>query len=97
MMRTAAAYDGSEEAIAYTGFYYADHMYENPDVKLLSVDGTAPSVKSIQSGKYPLTNEFYIVLRSDEPSGSPARQLRDWLLSRDGSLFMANLGYIPLK
>ena len=97
MMRGTAVYNGSEESIGYTVFYYADQMYQNPAIKLLSVDGTAPSAKSIQSGNYPLINDFYAVIRAAEPIGSPARQLRDWLLTAEGSQFLTGLGYISIN
>ena len=93
----AAPYDGSDGAIGFSVFYYASLMYANPDIKILSVDGIVPSNESIQDGSYPLVNNFYVVIRADEPENSPARLLRDWLLSAEGNELLYEAGYVPVK
>lgn len=97
LIEAVAEYDGSGGAIGYSVYYYASLMYANPDLKLLSVDGAAPSAESIKSGKYPLINDFYAVIRADETQNSPARLLRDWLLTDKGSELLAKDNYIPVR
>ena len=92
-----AQYDGSGGAIGYSVYYYAQLMYTNPDLKLLSVDGVQPTAETIGSGAYPLLNDFYVVIRSGEPEGSPARLLRDWLLSDTAAAAMKEEQYIPIQ
>lgn len=92
-----AAYDETGGAIGYSVYYYAKEMYANPNLKLLAVDGTEPSIETIGSGKYPLTNEFYVVIREEEPEGSPARLLRDWLLTDAGRELVSQAGYAPIQ
>lgn len=96
LIDSIATYDGTGGAIGYSVYYYAKEMYANPDLKLLAVDGVEPSVETIGSGKYPLTNEFYVVIREDEPDNSPARLLRDWLLTDAGRELIAKAGYAPV-
>lgn len=96
LIDAVAAFDGSGGAIGYSVYYYASLMYENPDLKLLAVDGVAPSGESIGDGSYPLCNEFYVVIRADEPEGSPARLLRDWLLTDAGAKIMEESGYVVI-
>lgn len=91
-----AEYDGSGGAIGYSVFYYAKEMYANPDVRLISVDGVMPSAQTIGDGTYPLLNDFYVAIRADEPQDSPARLLRDWLLSDSGRDLMVEAGYVPV-
>ena len=96
LIEEVAAFDGSGGAIGYSVFYYADLMFANPDLKLLSVDGIQPSNDSIQSGDYPLVNDFYIVIRADEPEDSPARLLRDWFLSDEGTALLVEENYVAI-
>ena len=41
-------------------------------------------------------NEFYVAIRADEPEDSPARLLRDWILSDEGKAAIIKAGYIPV-
>jgi phosphate transport system substrate-binding protein len=91
-----SAYDGSGGAIGFSVFYYANLMYGAPNLKLLEVDGVAPSAESIGDGSYPLTNEFYAVINKAEPEDSPARKIRDWLLTGAGKDFMRANNYVPV-
>ena len=69
-------------------------MYANPDVKVLSVDGIAPTIENIQNGSYPFVANFYAVTNG-VPSGN-ARVLIDWILSPQGQWIIEETGYVPL-
>ena len=97
LLEGVADYDGSGGAIGYSVFYYASMMYANPNIKLLSVNGVAPSTESIRNGSYPLTNEFYVVIRASEPEDSPVRQMRDWLLTEEGGRLLTEAGYVSIR
>ena len=38
----------------------------------------------------------YVAIRADEPEDSPARLLRDWILSDEGKAAIIKAGYIPV-
>lgn len=97
LIEAVAAYDGSGGAIGYSVYYYANQMYANPDIKLLSLDGIAPSFETIKNGQYPLVNDFYVVIRADEPQDSAARLLRDWLLTDEGTELLVATNYVPIR
>lgn len=65
-------YDNSPAAIGYTVYYYAHDMEMAQGLKLLSIDGTAPSPDTIRSGEYPFLNPYYAVMDKDEAEDSPA-------------------------
>ena len=92
-----ARYNNEGNALGYSVFYYASYMYQQPGLKMLAVDGVMPSDTTIVDGSYPLLNEYYVVIRANEPSDSPARQLRDWLLSEEGKAAIEKAGYIPVQ
>jgi phosphate transport system substrate-binding protein len=96
LMDVLSEYDGSGGAIGYSVFYYANLMYEKPNLKLLEVDGTAPTAESIGKGGYPLTNEFYAVINKSAPQDSPERLIRDWLVTEEGRGFMRENNYVPI-
>ena len=91
-----ARYNNEGNALGYSVFYYANYMYQQPGLRFLQVDGVAPSDETIADGSYPLLNEYYVVIRADEPADSPARQLRDWILSDEGKAALVKAGYIPM-
>ncbi|NBC10305.1 MAG: hypothetical protein GVY24_01035 [Planctomycetes bacterium] len=65
--------------------------------RMLAIDGVEPTPQAIADGQYPLTCPVYIVIRKQTPADSPARRLRDWLLTPDGQNLIAAIGYVPLK
>ncbi len=91
-----ARYNNEGNALGYSVFYYANYMYQQPGLRFLQVDSVAPSDETIANGSYPLLNEYYVVIRADEPADSPARQLRDWILSDEGKAALVKAGYIPV-
>ena len=94
LIDSVAAFDGSGSAIGFSVYYYANLMHANPALKLISVDGVEPTNKSIESAQYPLTNDFYVVIRKSEPADSPVRALRDWLLSDEGRAILEDENYV---
>ena len=65
-------------AIGYSIMTYLHDVFNNKDVFLMGINGVAPSVESVSDNTYPLTLQDCVVIRSDEPDGSPARRLYDW-------------------
>ena len=94
MKQVSVEWRGVQPAIGYSYRYYATTMYANPDAKLLSVNGAAPSIENIQNGSYPFVADFYAVTNG-EPTGS-AKQLIEWILSPQGQEIIEKTGYIPL-
>ena len=95
LVDAVASYRNTADAIGYSVYYYVTEMYVQQGIKLLAVDGVAPSNQSIASGDYPYTQYNYAVVRADEPDTSPARQLFNYLTTEEGEAFMAEQGYVP--
>lgn len=90
-----ASYRNTADAIGYSVYYYAVNMYMQSGVKLLSVNDVAPTNETIASSAYPFTQQFYAVIRADEPADSPARLLYNWLTTDEGRDLIAGAGYVP--
>jgi len=96
LVEAISGYDNSDQALGYSYYFYVNEMYVRDGVKLISVDGIAPTPETIADGSYPYTTAYYAVLRSDEPADSAARELLDWVLSDDGQAAAKEAGYVPL-
>ncbi|MDR1564745.1 MAG: substrate-binding domain-containing protein [Oscillospiraceae bacterium] len=92
----SAEYGNEKNGIGYSVYYYIHNMYSVPEIKVLAIDGVAPSNATIASGEYPLTNEIYAVIRADEPQDSPIRQLVSWLQGAEGKSLIEKAGYVKL-
>ena len=95
LLDQVSSYNNQGNAIGYSVYFYARNMYSVPGLEFLSVDGVTPSNDTIRNGSYPYVNEFYAVIRDDEPEDSPARLLFDWLTSEGGQELISDTGYVP--
>ena len=92
-----ASYRNTANSIGYSVYYYIDNMYMKEGIKLLKVDGVAPTNATIASGEYPYRQPFYAVIRADAPADSPARQLYDFLATPEGRKLVADAGYVAAE
>lgn len=94
LIRNVASYQNSTNALGYTFRYYSTQMHHSDNLRLLAVNGIAPTAENIRSGKYPYTVTVYMV-----SAGRPDAQVQkiiDWFLSAQGQKMVAETGYIPL-
>jgi phosphate transport system substrate-binding protein len=92
-----ALYDNDVSALGYSYYYFVRNMWGDEHIKLLAVDGVEPSDETIGNNSYPIVSTTYMVLRSDEPEGSNARLLADWILTDEGQSIARESGYVPLQ
>lgn len=95
MVDVVSSYKNYSNAIGYTFRYYSTKMVHNNNIRLLNVNGVEPTVDSIRSGDYPITNDIYaITAGSDNPHIEP---FIDWILSEQGQRIIEETGYVPIK
>lgn len=94
MKQVSIKWNGVQPALGYSYRYYATTMYANPDVKLLSVNGIAPTEENIRNGTYPFIGDFYAVTNG-EPKGN-SKLLLDWILSPQGQEIIEKTGYTAI-
>lgn len=97
LVNDVAQYDNTDNALGYSVYYYVKNMYQVGGIKLLGVDGIAPTADTIATGQYPYCNAFYAAIREDEPADSPAHKLYDWLTGAEGDKAIADAGYVAVK
>ncbi|MFZ4199303.1 PstS family phosphate ABC transporter substrate-binding protein [Lysinibacillus sp. NPDC056220] len=61
IIHEVSQYRNYKNAMGFTFRYYSTEMVRNKKIKLLSIDGIAPTKENIRNGTYPLVSEFYAV------------------------------------
>lgn len=95
IINEVSQYKNYKNAIGYTFRYYSNEMVKNKEIKLLEIDGVAPTRETIRDNTYPIASEFYIVT-AGEPTGN-VKKLIDWVLSEEGQALVEKAGYVSLK
>ena len=97
LVNAVAEYDNGPASIGYTYFYYINNLYKSDDIKVIRVEDTPPTDDNLISGAYPFATNYLAVMRADEPLDSPARILRDYLLTSEGQSVIAMAGYCRVE
>ena len=98
-----ASYRNHKNAVGFSFRFYSTEMVENEQIKLLSLNGVAPTRETIREGSYPISSNFYAVTAS--PIGEPApeetnedlRAFIDWILSEQGQEIIEKTGYVGVN
>jgi phosphate transport system substrate-binding protein len=56
----------------------------NPKIKMLRIDGVAPSTSTVASGSYPLFTQLYLVTNPSSPNAAAAKEFVDFTQSPKG-------------
>ncbi|MHA7963285.1 PstS family phosphate ABC transporter substrate-binding protein [Paenibacillus sp. CAU 1782] len=89
-----ADYRNYPGAIGYSFLFYATEMVGNGKIRLLEIDGIAPTRENISNGTYPLASNFYAVTTdSDNPN---LEGLLEWITSEQGQKIVEKVGYTPV-
>ena len=96
----AVVYDVS--GIGYSVYYFVTHVspraswgdISDGGLKMVGVEGVAPSAETFRDGSYPLTEPVYVVTRADQAEDSTTVMLRDWMLTVEGQRVVELSGYV---
>jgi len=97
LIEVIAAYDNAVNAIGYSFYSYAVDMNKSNSVKLVQIDGIAPSKTTMGDGTYPLTDFNYAVMDKNSANYADARAFVDWMITDDGQRVAADAGYIAVR
>lgn len=90
-----ADYKNFKNAIGFSFRFYSTEMVKNDQIKLLSLNGVAPTLKNIENGTYPIASEFYAVTRKDSTENT--KKLIKWLTTKDAQRIIEQVGYTPIS
>ncbi|WP_149452191.1 PstS family phosphate ABC transporter substrate-binding protein [Escherichia albertii] len=94
MINVVAEYRNTNNSIGYTFRYYATQMNADKNIKLLAINGIAPTAENIRNGKYPYIVDAFMVTR--ENPTLETQKLVDWFLTPQGQSLVEDVGYVPL-
>ena len=92
-----APYRNTAGAIAYGSRFLIAGSEKERGIRLLSLNGAAPTAENLTDGRYELTYDIFAVIRSDAAPESAERSVVSWLTSRDGRQVIKEAGYAPIK
>jgi phosphate transport system substrate-binding protein len=82
-------------AIGYSFRVFVNNILHAGGIRLLTVDGVAPTAEAIADGSYPFSAEFYAATIG--PPKGEARLFIDWMRSAEGQTLVERTGYVGLK
>ena len=65
-------------------------------VKILTINGIAPTAGTIADGSYPVAGNIYAIYRKGETNENVQKAI-DFMLSPEGQKIVEQSGYIPLS
>ena len=89
-------YKSKSNSIGFSFRYYLEGIIKNPDIKILSIDGIAPSVENIKNGTYPITGPLYAVTYKGNTNEN-VDKLLEWVLSEEGQELIEKTGYVGIN
>ena len=89
-------YQSRAGSIGYSFRYYLEGIVQNPEVKMIAVEGVAPTAENIQNNTYPIIAPVYAMTYENNPNPNVAR-LVEWILSEEGQYIIEKTGYVGMK
>ena len=100
IVHPVADYRNSPNAIGYSYRSQAVDLLLKKKIKLLAIDGVAPSPENILNGTYPYVTDYYMVSLKDGRSEEIERNikaLREFIFSPQGKELAEKCGLIPMS
>jgi len=94
IVESVADYRNYGNSIGFSFRHYVENLYKHEGIKLLKINGVAPTIESIQNGSYPLISELVIMSRADNTNPNVPK-LTEWFLSPQGQKLVRDAGYVP--
>ena len=87
----AAEVGKNANGVGYVGLAYTQAQ----GIKVVPIDGTLPSVESVQQKKYPYARPTFYYTNGD-PAGL-VKSFVEFTLSAEGQKIVAGAGFVPIK
>lgn len=89
-------YKSTTASIGFSFRYYVEGIIQNPNIKMISIDGVAPTVENIKNGSYPVVGPLYAVTYKGNDNENVDRLL-EWVLSEEGQEIIEKTGYAGIE
>lgn len=82
--------------IGYSFRYYVESIVNDSNIKMLSLNGVAPTKETIKNKTYPIADTFYMIYRKDNTNPN-IEVLKDFILSEKGQKIIEDTGYVSVN
>ncbi|MBR3694066.1 MAG: substrate-binding domain-containing protein, partial [Erysipelotrichales bacterium] len=89
-------YRSKSNSIGFSFRYYVEGIIQNPDIKMIAIDGIQPTAENIKNGKYPIVTPIYAVTY-EENTNENVDLLLEWILSEEGQYILEETGYVGIQ
>ena len=89
-------YRNHKNSIGFSFRYYIETMQKDTKVKMIKLNGIAPTAENIRNRTYPVTDNFYAVTIKGRESENTKKFL-DWMVSEQGQKIIEKVGYVSLN
>lgn len=89
-------YKNKTNSMGFSFRFYVEGIIKNPDIKMIAIDGVAPTAKNIKNGTYPVVTPIYAVTYEGNTNEN-VNKLLDWILSDDGQRIIEETGYVGIN
>ncbi len=96
IIEQVADYKSKTNSVGFSFRYYVEGIIKNPDIKIISIDGAAPTSENIRNGSYPILTPIYAVTYKENQNGN-VDKLLEWILSDEGQCIINETGYVGIK
>ncbi len=92
VIKEVAQYNNERGALGYSFRYFVEDLNQENNVRMLLIDGVAPTIENIENGSYPLTVDLCLVTRANDDNPN-VRKMIDYCLSEEGQEIIKKTGY----
>ena len=89
----ASDYKNKSYSIGFSFRFYVEGIIKNPDIKMIAVDGIAPTAENVRNEKYPIITPLYAVTYEGQTNEN-VEKLLQWILSEEGQEIIEKTGYV---
>lgn len=89
-------YKSKSGSIGYSFRYYIEGIIQNPDIKMIAIEGIAPTAENVRNNKYPIITPVYAVTYEGNTNENVDR-LVAWMLSEEGQYIIEETGYVGMS
>lgn len=95
IIEEVADYKNKSTSIGFSFRFYVEGIIQNPDVKMIAIEGVAPTKENIKNDSYPIVAPVYAVTYKGNPNEN-VDKLIDWMLSDEGQYIIEETGYVGI-
>ena len=95
IIEEVADYRNKATSIGFSFRFYVEGIIKNPDIKMIAIEGVAPTKENIKNGAYPIIAPVYAMTYEGNQNEN-VHKLIDWILSDEGQYIIEESGYVGI-